>query len=95
MILDYLQESIENCLAGKEIKVQRKEGVSIPPYLKTAFGGNPAFNDAFQKLTPGKQREYSEHMAGAKQEPTKKTRLEKIIPMILEGKGLNDKYKKS
>ncbi len=93
VVLEYLQESIENCLAGKEIKVQRKKGVSIPPYLKAAFGGNHQLNESFQKLTPGKQREYAQYIAEAKREATKQSRLEKIIPMVLEGKGLNDTYK--
>ena len=48
---------------------------------------------AFEALSPSKQREYTEHIGGAKQEATRLRRLEKCIPMILEGKGLNDKYK--
>ena len=47
----------------------------------------------FEKLTPGKQKEYIEYINSAKKEETKKDRLEKITPLILEGKGLNDKYK--
>jgi uncharacterized protein YdeI (YjbR/CyaY-like superfamily) len=93
IVLDYFQEAIENCLAGKEIKIQRKEGVSIPPFLKTAFGANPQFKASFQKLTPGKQREYTQYIADAKRIETKQSRLEKIIPMVIEGKGLHDKYK--
>lgn len=48
---------------------------------------------AFEALSPSKQREYTEHIGGAKQETTRLRRLEKCIPIILEGKGLNDKYK--
>ena len=48
---------------------------------------------AFEKLTPGKQKEYSVYINEAKQETTKLKRLEKIKPMILQGLGLNDKYK--
>ncbi|MEM7085758.1 MAG: YdeI/OmpD-associated family protein [Bacteroidota bacterium] len=93
LVLSYIQESIENSLAGKEIKPQRKKGVEIPPFLQAAFQNNSAFENAFKKLTPGKQREYAEYIASAKQEKTKQTRLEKIIPMVLDGVGLNDKYK--
>jgi uncharacterized protein YdeI (YjbR/CyaY-like superfamily) len=44
-------------------------------------------------MTPGKQREYCEYISEAKRDATKLKRLEKIIPMIIEGVGLNDKYK--
>jgi uncharacterized protein YdeI (YjbR/CyaY-like superfamily) len=44
-------------------------------------------------MTPGKQREYAEYIAEAKQAATKERRLEKILPMIAAGGGLNDKYK--
>lgn len=93
LVLQYIQESIENSLAGKEIKPMRKKGVVIPPYLKASFTSNSKFESAYNKLTPGKQREYADHIAGAKREATQQSRLEKIIPMVLEGKGLHDKYK--
>jgi uncharacterized protein YdeI (YjbR/CyaY-like superfamily) len=44
-------------------------------------------------LTPGKQREYAEYITEAKKDETKLKRIEKIIPMIKAGIGLNDKYK--
>jgi len=47
----------------------------------------------FEKLTPGKQKEYIVYINEAKQEATKLSRLGKIKPMILQGVGLNDKYK--
>ncbi len=59
LVLDYLHESIENCLAGKEIKPQRKKGLNIPPYLKAAFKANSKFENTFTNLTPGKQRKLS------------------------------------
>lgn len=93
IVFDYIQEAIENCLAGKEVKIERKKGVAIPPYLKDAFKKDSSFSDAFKKLTPGKQREYAEYIATAKQEATKQKRLDKIVPMIQQGVGLNDKYK--
>ena len=93
LVLTYLQESIENSLAGKEIKPQRREGVDIPPFLKTAFQSNSEFKYAFEELTPGKQREYADYIAQAKRDATKQSRLEKIIPMVIAKVGLNDKYK--
>lgn len=48
---------------------------------------------AFKALTSGKQREYAGHIAEAKREATKLTRLQKVLPMIREDKGLHDKYR--
>ncbi len=52
-----------------------------------------SLKSAFEKLTPGKQKEYNLYIDEAKQEKTKISRIEKIKPLILEGKGLHDKYK--
>ncbi|KAA3618997.1 MAG: hypothetical protein DWP94_14015 [Flavobacterium sp.] len=93
IIAQYIQEAIENSLAGKEVKPERKKGVVIPDLLKQAMAGNTKLKAAFNTLTPGKQREYAEYIGSAKREATKESRLEKITPMILEGIGLYDKYK--
>jgi uncharacterized protein YdeI (YjbR/CyaY-like superfamily) len=89
----YLQEAIENSIAGKEIKPVRKTGVRVPEFLQNALDSDGTFKKAFDSLTPGKRREYAEYIDTAKREATKVSRLEKIKPMIFEGKGLNDIYK--
>ena len=66
----------------------------IPEELELAFGSNPSLKDSFEALSPSKRREYAEHIGGAKREETRQQRLQKVIPMILEGIGLSDKYKK-
>jgi len=93
IVLQYLQESIENSLEGKEIKPERKKEVVIPPHLEEALDKDPAFAEGFKNLSPGKQREYAGYIDEAKREATKQSRLEKIHPMILRGEGLHDKYK--
>lgn len=93
-VLKYIKEAIENQKLGKEIKPQRNtKAVIIPAELKKVFSANNDLNTAFKALTPGKQREYCEHISEAKRETTKLSRIEKITPMILNGKGLHDKYK--
>lgn len=92
LILQYINEAIEVEKAGLEIKPEKKI-VPVPEALQAALDADPALAGAFSKLTPGKQKDYNEHIASAKQEKTQLARLEKIKPMILEGKGLNDKYK--
>jgi uncharacterized protein YdeI (YjbR/CyaY-like superfamily) len=52
----------------------------------------PALKTAFNALTPGRQRAYLLHFAAPKQSKTREARVEKYIPLILSGKGLNDDY---
>lgn len=93
-VLAYVKEAIENQKAGKEIKPDRsKKKTVIPPELRTVLDKDAALLTSFNALTPSKQREYCEHIASAKREPTKLSRLEKIKPMISKGMGLHDKYK--
>jgi uncharacterized protein YdeI (YjbR/CyaY-like superfamily) len=92
LILQYIHEAIEVEKAGLEIKPEKKV-VPVPEALQAVLDADPALADAFSKLTPGKQKDYNEHIASAKQEKTQLVRLDKIKPMILEGKGLYDKYK--
>ncbi|MFV0572926.1 MAG: YdeI/OmpD-associated family protein [Xanthomarina gelatinilytica] len=93
-VLAYVTEAIENQKLGKEIKPEKKgKTIVIPKELQIELETNHNFQAAFKALTPGKQREYCEHVASAKQEKTKMSRLEKIKPMILKGMGLHDKYK--
>ncbi|GGG08447.1 hypothetical protein GCM10011344_06250 [Dokdonia pacifica] len=94
ILKEYLLEAIQNAKDGKEVKADRsKKEVIIPVELESAFAKAETLQTAFKALTPSKQREYTEHIGGAKQEATRIRRLEKCIPMILEGIGLNDKYK--
>ena len=95
LIRDYMLEAIENQKRGLELKPERKKTeTSIPELLQNALDSNPEFKSNFERLTPYKQREYCEYIDSAKQEKTKTTRLEKILPMIAEGIGINDKYRK-
>lgn len=96
IIKEYVLEAIQNCKDGKQLAVTRKPiEVVIPKELAAAMDTNTSLSKAFNSLSPGKQREYAEHIASAKQEVTRLRRLEKCIPMILSGAGLNDKYKKN
>ena len=89
----YVKEAILLQKSGKEIKPDRNKALVIPIELEQALSKSKKAQAAFDKLTKGKQREYVDHIADAKREETKKKRLEKIMPMIREGKGLHDKYR--
>ncbi|WP_424494722.1 YdeI/OmpD-associated family protein [Salinimicrobium sp. GXAS 041] len=94
-IRPYILEAIQNEKNGKEIKsVPKAKKAEIPAELKAVFDDQEDVRKAFEQLSPGKQKEYALYISEAKREATKKNRLDKIIPMILEGSGLHDKYKK-
>lgn len=92
-VLGYVREAIALAAAGKAIKPDRAKPVVVPPELADAMKRDAALKGAFAALTPGKRREYADHISEAKRETTKASRLEKIVPMIKAGKGLHDKYR--
>lgn len=94
-VLAYIREALENQRKGLVLAPakKKKDKISVPLLLQKALKQNANANSVFKKLSPYKQAEYSEYIAEAKQEKTKLSRLEKILPMIVEGKGLNDKYR--
>jgi uncharacterized protein YdeI (YjbR/CyaY-like superfamily) len=94
VLLQYVKEAIENQKTGKEVKPDRTKKETVVPFeLQVEFDKNYELQSAFDSLSPYKQREYCDHIASAKRETTKTSRLEKIKPMILQGVGLHDKYK--
>lgn len=94
LVKAYVLEAINNSEKGLEIKPQKnKQPLIIPPELESKLKGNDNLTEKFNEFTLSKQREFAEYISSAKRDTTKITRLEKIIPMIINGIGLNDKYK--
>jgi len=95
-ITSYINEAIANQKKGLQVKVEKKPKtkIVIPVHLSITLENNEDIKTAFNKLTYSKQKDYAEYIATAKQEKTKLSRLEKIIPLILVGRGLHDQYKK-
>lgn len=92
LILAYIKEAIEIEEKGLAIPKEKKETI-IPEILQNELDKNSELLAKFNTFSPYKQREFIEHITSAKQEKTQINRLEKIIPMILEERGLNDKYR--
>jgi uncharacterized protein YdeI (YjbR/CyaY-like superfamily) len=91
-IYDYVMEALEVENAGLVLKTEPKKLV-IPAELQARLDDDAELSKAFLGLTPGCQREYADHIGEAKKEETRLRRLEKVVPMILAGVGMNDKYK--
>jgi len=94
LVVNYLNEAIENQKQGKELKPDRSKPVIIPDELKEVFNEDKELETLFNQFTTGRQREFADFISTAKQAETRKSRIQRIIPLILEKKGLNDKYLK-
>jgi uncharacterized protein YdeI (YjbR/CyaY-like superfamily) len=85
----YIREAIEAEKAGLKVNF-KKNPEPIPEELENKFDEIPGLKTAFDALTPGRQRGYILYFSGAKQSKTRESRVEKCLPQILNGKGLND-----
>jgi uncharacterized protein YdeI (YjbR/CyaY-like superfamily) len=90
VLKSYILEAIAAEKAGLEVTYKKITEHKIPAELQKKWDEAPAFKTAFQALTPGRQRAYFLYFSGAKQSKTRETRIEKCLPQILKGKGLND-----
>lgn len=90
IIKAYVKEAIAIEESGQKVQFKKKPE-AVPDELKKIFARKPKVKDAFNSLTPGRQRAYILHFAGAKRSATRAARIEKCIPRILQGKGLTDR----
>lgn len=86
----YVREAIANEKAGLKVELKQTAEFEMPAEFQAQLNKSAKLKAAFERLTPGRQRAYLLHFAGAKQAKTRATRVEKCLPQILAGKGLND-----
>ena len=86
----YVREAMEAEKAGLRVETKPPK-VPVPEELKEKFRNDPRFKRAFEALTPGRQRGYLFHFAGAKKTETRIARIEKAVPAIFEGRGLQER----
>ena len=86
----YIFEAIEVERAGLKVEPKKTADFTIPPEFQSKLNAIPALKTAFEALTPGRQRGYLFHFSQPKQSKTRGARVEKYIPQILNGKGLDD-----
>ncbi|EKF54892.1 hypothetical protein I215_09993 [Galbibacter marinus] len=89
-IREYIFEAIEVEKAGIKVSFKKTKDFEMVDEFKEALDNDSELKTAFNNLTPGRQRAYLLHFSSAKQAKTKRSRIEKCSPKILEGKGLND-----
>ena len=86
----YVQEAIALEKAGVKVVPQKASEYKIPEEFQYKMNKLPALKTAFDKLTPGRQKAYIFYFSQPKQSKTRESRIEKSIPHILDGKGLNE-----
>jgi uncharacterized protein YdeI (YjbR/CyaY-like superfamily) len=86
----YIHEAIEVEKAGLKVELKKTEDFDVPAEFQSKLDRIPALKSAFEALTPGRQRGYLFYFSQPKQSKTRDARVEKYIPQILDGKGLDD-----
>jgi uncharacterized protein YdeI (YjbR/CyaY-like superfamily) len=86
----YILEAIELEKAGVKVNYKKTQDYVIPEEFQSKLDQIPTLKTAFKSLTPGRQRAYIYYFSQPKQSKTRLARVEKNIPQILNGKGLND-----
>jgi uncharacterized protein YdeI (YjbR/CyaY-like superfamily) len=86
----YILEAIEVEKAGLKVDLKKTADYDIPEEFINQLEQVPGLQDAFDALTPGRQRAYIFYFSQPKQSKTRQARIEKCVPQILSGKGLND-----
>ena len=90
VIKAYMLEAIAAEKSGAKIEYKQTEDFDVAPEFAARLRSTPSLKAAFEALTPGRQRGYLLHFAGAKQSATRAARVEKYVRQIYSGKGLQD-----
>lgn len=86
----YIHQAVAVEKAGLKVELKTTTAYTVPEEFQTKLNKLPKLKTAFNALTPGRQRAYLLHFSAPKQASTREARVEKYIPQILNGKGLND-----
>ncbi len=86
----YILEALAAEKAGLKVDFKKTGEFKMPPEFQKALDEDPALKTAFGALTPGRQRAYLLYFSAPKQSKTREARIEKSIPRIFDGIGLND-----
>lgn len=91
IIQKYLEEAVRVEKEGLKVEYKNTSEFEMPEELEEKLNVDPEFKEAFEALTPGRQRGYILHFSGAKQSKTRMDRIERCTPKIFEGKGFNER----
>jgi uncharacterized protein YdeI (YjbR/CyaY-like superfamily) len=86
----HIFEAIDVENSGLKVELKKISELKLVDEFEQKLKEFTELKVAFEALTPGRQRAYNLFFSAAKQTKTREARIEKCIPAILEGKGLND-----
>jgi uncharacterized protein YdeI (YjbR/CyaY-like superfamily) len=86
----YLREAVAVEKSGAKVAMKTVAQFDMPEEFQRCLDDDPKLAKAFRALTPGRQKGYLLHFAGAKQSATRAARVQKHVPRILKGLGLDD-----
>ena len=87
----YLQAAAAVEKAGLKVAFKTTAEFDMPDEFQARLDRDPALKSAFEALTPGRQRSYLLYFSSAKLTETRVARIEKCLPLIFDGQGLDDK----
>ena len=90
IVKTYIFEAIEVEKAGLQVDLKKTTAFAVAEEFQHKLDTIPALKTAFEALTPGRQRAYLLHFSAPKQSKIREARVEKCMPLIMSGKGLND-----
>jgi uncharacterized protein YdeI (YjbR/CyaY-like superfamily) len=88
---EYLYEAIELEESGRKVQLKKPADYAIPEELQSLLEDNAPLARAFHALTPGRRKSYIFHISGAKQAKTRAARAARCVPMILSGRGFQER----
>ena len=91
ILRDYVSEAIELEESGKKVPLKKASEYAVPEELQARLDAAPQLRAAFEALTPGRRKSYIFHVSGAKQAKTRAARAARCVPMILRGRGFNER----
>jgi uncharacterized protein YdeI (YjbR/CyaY-like superfamily) len=86
----YVKAAIAVEKAGLKVDFKAKRELALPEELTRVLRKDRGLAQAFSDLTPGRRRAYLLHFTSAKQSQTRSARIDKCIPRIRAGMGMND-----
>ena len=87
----FVKQAVEVEQSGQKVEFKKSTDLVYPEEFQRRLDRNTALREAFRALTPGRQRQYHLYFTGAKLPATRESRVEKAIPLILDGLGLDDR----
>jgi uncharacterized protein YdeI (YjbR/CyaY-like superfamily) len=91
ILRSYLSEALDIEKSGKKVILKKASEYKVPEELQARLDAAPKLRKAFEALTPGRRKSYIFHVSRAKQAKTRVARAEKCVPMILSGRGFNER----